>query len=802
LDAIFQYLRHSDGEEFFMDPKPPPTHVKLPFSYYQLISIFIVILVLVIGITVVDYLNTERIMTENERILREQTENQLDTSFRTIDTGLKMFDNTLNRQMDQAFILFMNEYHRAGQDPSRMNLTSVKEEIQTTIVNKLASHISSGEKNSTGNLSNPSEMDLYVINSSGVVEYTTFAPDLGLDFKTTIPYFYEYLTNIRLSEGFFPDRVVQEATTGNLRKYAYMPTLDHQYVLELGLTESVFGNERKQLKYGDAVREIQQFNPYLKEVRIFTTAKRLVGNRSYVPDAHLSSVLDTVLAQRKSMVLPSQTETTVKYLFIDLTDPDYAADMSLILELTYDTTVIQAALQNLIIFHLLVAVFALLLASGCAFFISRRLTRPIREIVKDVDAIAKGDLDHGISPTMGSEFDELEQSINAMVKKLKGTIQRLQESENDLRRQEERYRAVVEDQNEFITRFRPDQTHIFVNEAYCRYFGLHSEDMIGKKFYPNIPPPDQQKVRKHFASLTPERPFATIEHRIVMPGGEIRWQQWNDRAIFDADNNLVEYQSVGRDITPRVQAEAELKKLYSELEQRVMERTSALEAANRELESFSYSVSHDLRAPLRAIDGYSRILLEEHRGQLTTEDRRYLELVRKSAQQMALLIDALLNFSRMGRVDLNRIALSPSMVVHEALEELANEMKEREVEVTIEDLPPCNADPSLLRLVYHNLLSNALKFTRQKEHAVIQVGSQREGDRVVYFVRDNGVGFDMKYADKLFKVFQRLHSSREYEGTGVGLAIVQRIIQRHGGKIWVESEPGKGTTFFFTLDEG
>jgi PAS domain S-box-containing protein len=785
-----------------MRSRPMTSSEHLPFSYYLLISIFAVILVLVIGITVVDYLNAETIMAENEKVLQEQTENQLDISFRTIDSGLKMFDNTLNRQMDQAFVLFMDEYERAGEDPARMDLKAVKDEIQKTVVTKLATHTSPEGSNTTSNLIPSAAMDLYVINASGVVEYTTFAPDNGLNFRTSIPYFYEYLTEIRLSKGFFPDRVVQEATTGNLRKYAYMPTPDHQYVLELGLTESVFESERRQLKYGDVVKEIQKFNPYLKEVRIFTTAKRQVGNRSYVPDENLSTILNTVLTQRTSLELPQHEGTTIKYLFIDLTDPDYAADMSLVLELTYDSTLIQAALQNLIVFHFLVAVFALILASGFAFFMARRLTRPISDIVKDVDAIAKGDLDHSISPTIGIEFEELERSINAMVEKLKGTIQRLLESENDLRHQEERYRAVVESQNEFITRFHPDMTHLFVNEAYCRYFGMRYEDIVGKKFSPNIPSEDRRRVRDHFRSLTPEGPSGTIEHRIVMPDGEIRWQQWNDRAIFDSSNQLIEYQSVGRDITPRVQAEEELKELYNELEHRVAERTSALEAANQELESFSYSVSHDLRAPLRAIDGYSRILLDEHNQRLSGDDRRYLEMVRRNAQQMAQLIDALLNFSRMGRVGLNRIQLSPAVLVQEALEELGEEMRERKVDITIEELPPCTADPSMLRQVYYNLLSNALKFTRQKEHPVIQVGSHKEGKKIVYFVRDNGVGFDMKYADKLFKVFQRLHSSREYEGTGVGLAIVQRIIQRHGGRVWVESEPEEGTTFFFTLDEG
>jgi PAS domain S-box-containing protein len=740
-------------------------------------------------------------MTDNERVLREQTENQLDTSFRTIDSGLKLFDNTLNRQMSQAFVLFREEYEKAGKDPSRMDLDAVKKEIQESIVTKLTSHISSSEKNPSQGPDSSSTMDLYVINASGVVEYATYAPDIGMDFKSTIPYFYEYLTKIRLSEGFYPDRVVQEAATGNLRKYAYMPTPDHQYVLELGLTESVFKSERSQLKYSDVVREIQSFNPYLERVRIFTTAKRMVGNRSYTPDTNLSEKLDTVLSQRASLVLPSQDGMTTKYLFIDLKDPDYAADMSLVLELTYNTTLIQTALRELVVFHLLVAIFSLMLASGFAVLIARRLTRPVRDIVQDVNQIARGDLDHPISSTMGSEFDDLEHSIGEMVQKLKGTIQQLQESEKNLRSGEERYRAVVESQNEFITRFRPDMTHIFVNEAYCRYFGLNSDKIVGEKFSPNIPLEDQEVVSAHFRALTPERPSATIEHRIIMPEG-IRWQQWNDRAIFNSIGQVMEYQSVGRDITQRIEAQEELKKLYNELEQRVTERTFELEAANKELEAFSYSVSHDLRAPLRAIDGYSRILLETHTRQLPAEDVRYLQLVRKNAQQMAQLIDALLNFSRTGRASLNRTELEPAAVAREALEDLANEMKDRKVDVVIDELPLCSADPYMLKQVFYNLLSNAVKFTRQKDHAEIRVGFEKQHGRTVYFVRDNGIGFDMKYVEKLFKVFQRLHSSREYEGTGVGLAIVQRIVQRHGGRIWVESDIGKGTTFFFTLDEG
>ena len=239
-----------------------------------------------------------------------------------------------------------------------------------------------------------------------------------------------------------------------------------------------------------------------------------------------------------------------------------------------------------------------------------------------------------------------------------------------------------------------------------------------------------------------------------------------------------------------------------QLEQRVAERTAELEDANRELEAFSYSVSHDLRAPLRAVDGFSRILLEDHAAGLDGNARRYLDLVRSSTQQMGRLIDDLLGFSRLSRQELVRRTIQPASLVRQALEQLEPERAGRSVEVVIEDLPEAKGDPALVRQVYVNLLANSLKFTRQRSPARIVVGSGTENGQAVYFVRDNGVGFDMAYVGKLFGVFQRLHRSEEYEGTGVGLAIVQRIVHRHGGRVWAEGAIDQGATVFFTLPEG
>ncbi|MHB8810425.1 MAG: ATP-binding protein [Desulfobulbaceae bacterium] len=243
-------------------------------------------------------------------------------------------------------------------------------------------------------------------------------------------------------------------------------------------------------------------------------------------------------------------------------------------------------------------------------------------------------------------------------------------------------------------------------------------------------------------------------------------------------------------------------RLLDELEERVRARTMQFEAANKELEAFSYSVSHDLRAPLRAVDGFTRMLLEEFAPRLDGEGKRICAIISESARAMGKLIDDLLAFSRAGRSALRSSAIDMTTLAQAVFKEAATPEDRGRIDFQVTPLPPAVGDPSLIHQVWLNLLANALKFTAKKQLAVIRVGAEHQGHEIVYFVRDNGAGFDMRYADKLFGVFQRLHSTKEFEGTGVGLAIVQRIIKRHGGRIWAEGEPGKGATFYFTLSEG
>jgi light-regulated signal transduction histidine kinase (bacteriophytochrome) len=239
--------------------------------------------------------------------------------------------------------------------------------------------------------------------------------------------------------------------------------------------------------------------------------------------------------------------------------------------------------------------------------------------------------------------------------------------------------------------------------------------------------------------------------------------------------------------------------LNTELEQRVEQRTRALAAANRELESFSYSVSHDLRAPLRTIDGFSKILLDEYASKLDATGRSYLDRVRAGSQRMAKLIDDLLELARITRRDPQIRACDLTALALDIATELKTADPRREVRVAVAPGMMVAADAGLLRIALDNLLRNAWKFTSLKSDAVIEVGCVDAVDGRTYFVRDNGVGFDMAYVNKLFGAFQRLHSESEFQGTGIGLALVQRVIRRHGGQVWAEAEPDLGATFYFTL---
>jgi PAS domain S-box-containing protein len=373
------------------------------------------------------------------------------------------------------------------------------------------------------------------------------------------------------------------------------------------------------------------------------------------------------------------------------------------------------------------------------------------------------------------------------------------EAQENLRKSEEHYSALVESLTEAVFKFK-DGVVEWCNDRVEDIYGYEREELLGKGasfFFPKEI--DASIFIRHVSEALKEKGgFRNVAKFERKDGSEIDIEY----TISQVPNRIpVELVAVARDITDKVKAEEEIRKLNEDLEKRVRERTTQLEVVNKELEAFVYSVSYDLRAPLRSIDGFSQVLLEDYTECLDDKGKDYLNRVRSASQRMAQLIDDILLLSRLTRGEMTCTRVNLSELARDINNDLLQRAPDRQVEFIVEPEMVTTGDSRLIRVALDNLIGNAWKFTGNHEKAKIEFSYlETDGERT-FFIRDDGAGFDMTYVDKLFGAFQRLHSPNEFEGTGVGLATVQRIIHRHGGKIWAESAPEQGATFFFTLNE-
>lgn len=342
----------------------------------------------------------------------------------------------------------------------------------------------------------------------------------------------------------------------------------------------------------------------------------------------------------------------------------------------------------------------------------------------------------------------------------------------------------------------------YVNDAFCEISKYSREELLGQDHrIVNSGYHPKEFIRTLWTTIANGKVWRG-EIRNRAKDGSIYWVATTIVPFLDEENKPYQYVAIRHDITERKAVEEEVRKLNETLEQRVAERTSQLEVANKELEAFSYSVSHDLRAPLRHVNGFSQALLEDYADKLDDEGKFYLEEICGASRDMAQLIDDMLQLSRVTRSEMRRESFNISDMVGALMTQLQKDNPERKVDVNIENGITVEADKRLLQILLTNLLGNAWKFTSKKDGAKIAFEQAAKDGQTIYVVRDNGAGFDMKYASKLFGVFQRLHGATEFEGTGVGLAIVQRIVHRHGGRVWAEAAVSEGATFYFTLFPG
>lgn len=390
---------------------------------------------------------------------------------------------------------------------------------------------------------------------------------------------------------------------------------------------------------------------------------------------------------------------------------------------------------------------------------------------------------------------------------LRDEIKHRKQVEESLRTSEARFRKIFEESPLGMVMGDDESRIIKANAMFSQMSGYTEQELSSMTFIEMTYPDDLDENLKTREQLFEGKILRSqFEKRYIKKNGEIFWANVTASTIRDDEGNPLYALAMIEDMTEKKRIQQQIKALNEELEQRVIDRTAQLQVANHELEAFSYSVSHDLRAPLRHINGFIELLLSHQGHQLDEKSLRYAHIVANSAKEMGQLIDDLLTFSRTSRLEMETRSVGLNKLISDVQENLTRLLKDRKITWKIDSLPRVRADLRLMRIVFDNLLSNAIKYTASCADAQIEIGvlpydknSVKPNSTATFFVRDNGVGFEQEYSHKLFEVFQRLHTSDEFEGTGIGLAIVQRIIHRHGGKIWAEGIPNQGATLYFTL---
>jgi PAS domain S-box-containing protein len=710
-----------------MSTKDQPVRKTRSYSVILLLYMILLVLCVVGFMTVNDYLYTKNNFDRESLLLQVQTEQNIIEAMRLKDVTWNIYDETLDDQMKKGLTLVLLEYNRSGDEPDRMDITGVK--------------------NSLGD-----NYDIYVINESGIIIETTFAPELGQDFKK-VPYFYEYLTKIRLSEGFFADRIVRDKLGGGkLRKFAYMPTPDHKYIAELGFAGTTFDAINQHLDDQTQIEKIVSVNPYVEQFTVYNSMGRRLDNNSY-PEKSIQDYLNEVIKNRKNLeVADPEHARAIRYLFVDLKVDKYGSDPSRVVQITYSTRLIQDALNQLIFFHLIIGILIISIGCAIAFGLSQRITRPIKEIVDDVNIIARGDLEHRIGTTQSTEFAILENSINLMVGSLKDSIKQVKEGEILHREMIDQLPVAV-----FMKSVK-DGKYMFWNKASEQIFNLPATEVIGRtdlelfsrKMVSTIDKEDNEarlnQVSVSNKKIADKFRGQRIIHMIIVP-------------IFDSTNTLQYILGIGEDVTEETLS-MKIELLFSITRRDILDQLSSI---------VNYLERAQLKTSREAMQTFFDKTLE------TVESIRNQMTFVRSLQDIGITSPT---WQSVKKVFWEAVMLGPSSTI--------------DIRVEMDDIE-LYADPLLPR-VFYNLLVNSIK---HGDHQLtkIRLYAQKSGESLILIYEDNGKGIPF---DEKGKIFEFGYG----KGTGFGLFLIRELLGYTGIMITETGEPGKGAKFEILVPKG
>jgi len=707
--------------------KDPPVRRNRSLSFTLLLSMLLLIMCIVGFISLNSYFYTKNNFEHESSLLQLQTEQNIIEAMRLKEITWNVYDETLNGQMKEGLGSVLLEYNHSRGEPDEMDLAKVKRNL--------------GE-----------HYDIYIINESGVIVFTTYAQELGTDFRQ-VPYFYDYLTKIRFSEGFFPDRIVRERLgAGRLLKYAYMPTPDHRFILELGYSSTILEELNQKLDDKDSIRRIVSVNPYVEDFTIFNSmGRRLDDNR--LPDETVLGYVATVLKNRATLEVQDRDhQRTTRYLMVDLKVDKYGSDPSRVVAITYNQQLIHDALDRLILFHILTGIAAISIGCVLAYGFSLRITRPIQKIVGDVDIIAHGDLEHRIGTTRSSEFAILENSTNLMVDSLKLALLQVKDGET-LRRE-------IFDQVPVAVFMKDvkDGRYTYWNKASERIFERKASEVIGKTdrelFSPEmvsiIDQEDKESVLNHISisnkTISNKLRGQRIIHIIVVP-------------IFNSENTLQYILGIGEDLTE--------------------------ETRNLKMDLLFSITRRDILDQLSVIMNYlERAQLKTTREEMQMFFNKTIESVESIRKQMAF-----------GKSLQDLGITSPSwQSVKKLWNDAARLLPANEVDIR-KDMADVElyADPLLAR-VFYNLLVNALNHGGPQLTRV-RLYTKMSGESLVLIVEDNGTGIPLDKKEKIFEFGCG-------KGAGLGLFLIREILGNTGIMITETGEPGKGAKFEILIPKG